>query len=287
VALRLHGMRPGPRVFATMLVTLAALAALPRAVAVTPPATLRAEELDRAIEHTLSGRDFRWALRPAPKPPDPAGDGPVLRFLKEGARWISDLADSLWTTLRRWYDWLTDSSRPESTSSPILGRGVTMSGMSVVMVVLLSALAMLLIFISVVVWRRTRMKTPLMAATKPVVTVPDLQSESTEASQLPADGWLALAHSQMERGEWRLAWRALYLATLARLGDEGLVSLAKFKTNLDYERELWRRALAREEIPRQFSVRRRGFEAAWYGNAQPGEADVRAWLAELERPALP
>ena len=99
-----------------------------------------------------------------------------------------------------------------------------------------------------------------------------------------ADGWLALAREQMERGEWRLALRALYLATLARLAGEGLISLATFKTNLDYEREVRRRALSRAEVVTRFAARRREFEAVWYGREHPGESHVRAWMAELERP---
>ena len=71
------------------------------------------------------------------------------------------------------------------------------------------------------------------------------------------------------------------------MAAEGLLSLAKFKTNLDYERELRRRALSREEIVTRFTARRRGFEDVWYGREEPAEPAVRAWMAELERPGAP
>jgi hypothetical protein len=64
-----------------------------------------------------------------------------------------------------------------------------------------------------------------------------------------------------------------------------LVSLAKFKTNLDYEREVRRRALSRGEVAARFATRRRAFEDVWYGREQAIETAVREWLAELERPA--
>ena len=73
---------------------------------------------------------------------------------------------------------------------------------------------------------------------------------------------------------------------LAQLAAEGLISLARFKTNLDYERELRRRALSRVEVVGRFVMRRRAFESVWYGRELVAEKDVREWMAELERPAV-
>ncbi len=100
---------------------------------------------------------------------------------------------------------------------------------------------------------------------------------------MPSHEWLELARAQLARGEWRLALRALYLASLASLGARGLVSLARAKTNLDYERELARRAAGRTEVVSGFRARRLSFECVWYGRVSAEESVVRAWLAELER----
>lgn len=70
------------------------------------------------------------------------------------------------------------------------------------------------------------------------------------------EGWLGLAREQMAKGEWRLALRALYLANLARFAAEGWVTLVKSKTNLDYERELRRRAPANVSLMDRFATRR-------------------------------
>src|SRR5208283_205621 len=89
--------------------------------------------------------------------------------------------------------------------------------------------------------------------------IPSVADEGSHAGLLSAEGWLELARRHAALGEWRLVLRALYLATLARLAAEGLVSLARFKTNLDYEREIRRRAIGKPEVPASFAVRRREF----------------------------
>jgi hypothetical protein len=154
--------------------------------------------------------------------------------------------------------------------------------------VFMAAAVGIIVWVAVLMWRQSRrLGMPVLAGRAVAAAAPDLRDENLEAAQLPPDSWLALAREQAARGEWRLAWRALYLATLARLAAEGLLSLAKFKTNLDYERELRRRALSRAEIVAHFASRRRQFEGVWYGCAPLAESDVRAWLAELERPLPP
>src|ERR1039457_11175 len=138
-----------------------------------------------------------------------------------------------------------------------------------------AALVLIAIVVSLVLTRRRRLKKVAVEARGAAPVAPDLEDESSHAGQLTADGWLELARFQMGRGEWRLALRALYLATLARLAAEGLLSLAKFKTNLDYEREAGRRAMGRGEIVARFAARRAAFEAVWYGRTEPSEAGAR------------
>ena len=101
------------------------------------------------------------------------------------------------------------------------------------------------------------------------------------AAHLPTDEWLRLAREQIQKGDGRLAMRALYLATLARLSAEGRLVLAKAKTNLDYERELRRRAPAETQLHTLFAGRRRAFERVWYGRGEPEGEFVRSWLRSL------
>ena len=83
-----------------------------------------------------------------------------------------------------------------------------------------------------------------MLQTEAIQTLPDITDESVGADQLPEDGWTKMAHELLARGEFRLALRAFYLASLAHLAERNLISLARFKSNHDYERELTRRAHA-------------------------------------------
>jgi hypothetical protein len=148
--------------------------------------------------------------------------------------------------------------------------------------VLLIAVGLFLIFMIWKVWRHNRDTRPLSAATEIPTVEPDLRDETVEASRLPADGWLDLARKQMAAGEWRLALRALFLATLARHAHRGWLSLAKFKTNLDYEIELRRRAYGQAAVVGDFRDRRRQFEEVWYGEVPASDALARQWLQQME-----
>jgi hypothetical protein len=62
-----------------------------------------------------------------------------------------------------------------------------------------------------------------------------------------------------------------------------LGTLARAKTNLDYERELTRRAAGRSDVVAGFRAKRLSFERVWYGRDVAEEALVRAWFYDLER----
>ena len=112
-------------------------------------------------------------------------------------------------------------------------------------------------------WQGRRRKTVVAEAVTPL---PDLHADDVQADELPEDGWLQLARDLVNRGELRLALRAAYLAGLAHLGQQQLVSIARHKSNLDYRRELRRRARTREEMLAAFDDNLLVFERAWYGD---------------------
>ena len=76
---------------------------------------------------------------------------------------------------------------------------------------------------------------------------------------------MSLALELLERGELRLAMRAFYLSSLAHLATRNLVSIARFKSNRDYERELRRRSHALPEVSNTFSENVSVFDRVWYG----------------------
>ncbi len=81
----------------------------------------------------------------------------------------------------------------------------------------------------------------------------------------------------------RLALRALYLASLAHLGQRELIVIAKFKSNHEYERELRRRAQTREELLAAFGQNITTFEAAWYGMHEVTRDNLDQFTANFER----
>ncbi|PTY08244.1 hypothetical protein DB347_01275 [Opitutaceae bacterium EW11] len=241
-----------------------------------------AKELDGAIDRVLAQPEFEWRLRPAlrEKSADTAEEGSVKRFVRQSFEALRSMARSVFRFIERVARWLRDlfpTSSGEKRPAP--GGGLVLLRVLLYGLILLAVGLLVALLVVIVRQRRQAPVRPISA--RPVSARPDLTDDSVQAAQLPADGWLALAREQMARGEWRLALRALYLATLARLAAEGLLSLGKSKTNLDYERELRRRAAAFPEVVRAFAERRREFESVWYGRAEAAGERVKAWADEF------
>jgi Domain of unknown function (DUF4129) len=93
----------------------------------------------------------------------------------------------------------------------------------------------------------------------------NLADESLTADRLPEAEWLALADEWMEKGDFRMALKAMYLAALNYLSARELVSVRRWKSGLDYRRELTRRARAKPELPAAFTRSVAIFEQGWYG----------------------
>ncbi len=253
------------------------------------PQTAPARLLNPALDRVLEQPEFRWRLRPAPVPPDLQNEGIIKGFVRS----TFDVIVQMVRTVIRWFEalhrWVRgllpgDGDGGDSAAPGGRVRSATnwMSVLQWTAYVLIVGVAGLLLF---TVWKvlSHNRTAPLRSAPVPAAPVaPDLRDENVEASRLPAEGWLELARSQAAAGEWRLALRALFLATLARHAHEGLLSLARFKTNLDYESELRRRARSRQVVVEDFTRRRRQFEEVWYGSAAASDTAVREWLHILE-----
>ncbi|HLP02737.1 MAG TPA: hypothetical protein VK163_11990 [Opitutaceae bacterium] len=279
------------RATAALLATLLFFAATPRtaraeeSASPTPPApssVTSAFELEHAIDRTLEADDFQWALRPLPSEAAPSELNAVERFFADCSAFLQRTLRSIGRTLGRFVDWLEGLFGGRSPGSAA-GAGAAAGAMKVLLYALLGAAVLGLCWLAWQIWKQSRARPSVTAQTAQPVSaaVPDLRDESVQAAQLPYEGWLELARAQIAAGEWRLALRALYLATLARRAAEGLLVLTRFKTNLDYERELARRALARRELVDHFRARRRAFEDVWYGDVPATEPLVREWLLEF------
>jgi hypothetical protein len=115
-------------------------------------------------------------------------------------------------------------------------------------------------------WRAWKDRRPRRVTGDVAVTpAPDITREDLVATALPEEGWLNLARELMEKGELRLALRALYLATLACLARQELITIAKYKSDREYELELRRHSHTQPHLAGVFAENRVLFECAWYG----------------------
>jgi hypothetical protein len=117
-------------------------------------------------------------------------------------------------------------------------------------------------------WNRRKRTAPEASATSAIPTPAiDVARDDIHADDQPENEWLRLAQQHRTAGNLRLALRALYLSTLAGFGAVGLISLTRGKSNLDYLRELERRAkrLNAELVP-LFHSNLSLFEESWYGD---------------------
>lgn len=256
----------------------------------TQPAIVSAEVLDEQIDRVLEQRDYRWRLRPPPPPPGQQNEGLIEGMVRSTVGMVREIA----ATVRDWYrraegwvkDWFPGETKREPAPPVRSGTSSSLDWMYTLQLIaygLLVVIAGLLIFVAWKVWRHRR-DFAIESGGGAVIAAgtPELRDESVEASRLPAHEWIELARAQLAAGEWRLALRALFLATLATHAHAGLVSLAKFKTNLDYERELRRRAQGRTELVDEFRMRRRQFESVWYGDEPAQQEQALDWLRQFE-----
>lgn len=245
--------------------------------------------LDHALDRVLEEPEFRWRLRPLPVPPDQKKDGIVQGFVRSTFAILKQIVLNIIRWVRQASDWVSNlfpGSGEKTTDSATKAGGRNafdwMAGLQLAAYLLLCVVGGFLLFVIWKVWQHNRLTRPLAASAPIPAATPDLRDESVEASRLSADGWLDLARQKVAAGEWRLALRALFLATLARHAQEGWLSLAKFKTNLDYETELRRRTRSRTEVVDDFRDRRRQFEEVWYGAVPANDGLARSWLRQME-----
>jgi hypothetical protein len=129
--------------------------------------------------------------------------------------------------------------------------------------------------------RRRNAQAEIVAAA--VESTPNLENDDTAADDLPVNRWLELARELTEKGSWRLAIRAFYLATLANLAENELITIEKFKSNREYENELHRRAHQKEALLKAFSKSREVFERVWYGMYEINRPDLDHYAAIQKR----
>lgn len=254
-------------------------------------APLTPSHLNQSIEQVLRQREYNWRFpRDIVDNQDEktfmdhffssisetveAWIGPARKQLEESFEWISK-------HLSRWLRHLFDTAPADHAGGRNELDWITgVQALSfVLMAVVISATGVILYRIY-----RQRLLLPKINTT-PSTSVPDLNDETVTADQLPENEWMALATKQFNAGDYRLAMRALSLATLSHLDERNVIRLQRHKSNRDYLREVKSQARFKPLLPEPFEKQIRMVETVWYGTTTADATlyeNVRLTLEEVK-----
>lgn len=235
------------------------------------PSAAKPQELEKEINEVLKQRKYTWRM-PREKMKEAESESALMARVR---KWLRERRDSFLEWLRKRF---ARSRRSQQSAG---------GGFDWVLFIDLLLYALIAATIGALLWLlyrvlKTRRNTAVVSA-QPIQPAPDVADENVGADRLPEDGWMQLGRELLARGDLRLAMRAFYLASLAHLAAKNLVTLAKFKSNLDYDRELRRRGHALPELPPLFSENVSVFERVWYGMHGITEDLLNHFILRVER----
>jgi len=238
------------------------------AFAVFSEEAVNVNQLDRTIEKVIQERQYQWRL-PRESTPDDAPKGLLREFLDgildSVQRWMRPVRDWLGKVL----DWILDQIfRSNRDSSG--GHKSIFSDLSALLWILCGLIVLIIALLAWRIWKQRRSRIEIAQA-EAIVPLPDLVDDSTVADQLPEEGWQVMARDLLIKREFRLALRAMYMATLANLARKEMITIAKFKSNHDYQKELSRRAHQYGRLLDAFGENVNLFERVWYGKYEADE----------------
>ncbi len=225
--------------------------------------SINADMLDRSIQQVMKDRKYTWRM---PRQNQKTDQNKDHGFLYNCIKWIgsqiADLAGVIGSWLQALYDWLARLF-PKPSGQMKLPEPKSLISPST----LLGAMG---IFICILLWffirysRKHRPETEF-SPENPAEIIPDLRDEHILADRLPSDKWMDLSKELLEKGDLRLAIRALYLATLSYLSEKKYIIIARYKSNREYQLELERRTHTQEEIIKDFHFTVSTIDRIWYG----------------------
>ena len=220
--------------------------------------SIDSETLSQTMDEVLSEPEYAWRL--------PRERSQILsehRSLLSSLAWnISEALRKVFSFIGRIVDWIGDRfKRTPSTAANAQDWDAQVRALWI------GALVAVLAFGSFLAYRTWRLRAPVQEASASELpgTAPDLADAGLLASALPSEEWMSLAKRLLEEGDWRGAVHAMFLASLADLGAFHWVTIAPYKSNGQYWRELRLRAVQYPELLRAFSENMTAFECTWYG----------------------
>lgn len=180
--------------------------------------------------------------------------------------WAARGMDKVWDSIRKWLDGLDDKHyQGPRASTPFLGF-LTPVIWFVLGAAVLGFLAWALVTFAGMKARKAKHAGGLMDDDEPERT---------------ADEWLTKADELERQGEFRLAVRCLYVATLIRLDEGNVARFRRWETNWEH----LQRIESSQRKPAGYSIRpaTEKFDVVWYGHQVDGKADLdlfRNWYRE-------
>ncbi len=242
--------------------------------------TVAPDQLNESIEQVIHQREYQWRI-PREEQDIKSDNTFLLDFLKGVQDTLERWFNPLWSFFKKVLDWIFDKIFP-STDPGSAGDKAPISNQTVFIAILISVAVLLLGLLLYRMWKR-RQKDELITAEEASVAIPDVTDESTTADQFPEEGWLALAREYIERGELRLALRALYLSSLALLSRRGILTITKYKSNREYKWELQRKAQTNPDLLDAFQENLFLFERSWYGEHEVNGEIISRFNLNQER----
>lgn len=240
-----------------------------------PPPPVTTTELDRSISTVIQQDKYLWRSPPEKDATDK--EGLFAGFFQNLSRMVQEMAEFVGELFRKLLEWIFPQNRSPASSFDL----TWLSSQNVLLFGLLALVAAGLALAALRVIQRRRRAAAIESTS--ITTVPDLEDERTAADELPEDDWTRLGRQFLEQGDCRLALRAFYLAGLSHLAARRLVTIARFKSNRDYERELARRGHTQPELPVLFGENIGVFERSWYGRHEANPEVIRLFVANLEK----
>ena len=233
---------------------LLATAALMALVAPGAPAqTIAPEKIDRAAEQVLQREEFAWRT-----PTAPVDEGPVMSWFRQASRWVNQKIKGL-------VDWLDKLfEKPDNALEPGGGTAGSVSSLRLLLIGLAAVIVALAAVLFYRSWSRARTLRSAAPAQRPLTRV-NVADENVAADAMEESGWLNLADELIAQGDYRLALRALHLGGLRYLGGRGVITLARWKSGYEYQREIDRRLRQAPQVSQLFGGSLLQFEMVWYG----------------------
>ena len=217
------------------------------------------------VSHQISL--LRRALALTPTRTDPAALTASARAVLAGPEFGSDPppSPSLADRLAAWIDRLfRRRSTPRSGSTNISPKII----LGILIVIAAAAFAVLVSVLVQAIGRRDARARPLALDAEEAVLMEARDNDSL----------LALAEAQAKAGDYRRAFRLVYLASLVALDTDGVLHFDRSKTNWEYLRAL--RTAGRGDVYAALTPLTREFDQVWYGFAPTDASQYSRALAQ-------